>query len=158
MLVEKEKKSASYSSSDRLDAFSEEKKAKMKSFTKEYAHKVLKKLKEKGKLRKIPSDPRKRQSNATPTTPATADAAHAQSEDQLVTDIFGGEDGIDEDPSPPVPMTPDGSPPPLATYDETAAWRKDSNSVAAVLLAATPGTPATPDVEVQMDINMNGEQ
>ncbi|ORX40448.1 hypothetical protein BD324DRAFT_658455 [Kockovaella imperatae] len=51
ILVEKEKKGHSYASS-RHPQLSEEKKAKIKSFTKEFAHKVLKRLKEKGKLRR----------------------------------------------------------------------------------------------------------
>lgn len=53
ILVEKEKKSHSYATS-RLSAFSDEKKAKLKSFTKEFTHKVLKRLKEKGKLKRPP--------------------------------------------------------------------------------------------------------
>ncbi|WVQ94922.1 hypothetical protein IAU59_002008 [Kwoniella sp. CBS 9459] len=49
ILVEKEKKGHTYSTT-RVPTLSEEKKAKMKAFTKEFAHKVLKRLKEKGKL------------------------------------------------------------------------------------------------------------
>jgi histone-lysine N-methyltransferase SETD2 len=51
VLVEKEKKGHSYTSS-RHPSLTEDKKAKIKAFTKEYTHKVLKKLKEKGKLRR----------------------------------------------------------------------------------------------------------
>ena len=51
ILVEKEKKGHSYSSS-RHPVLTEDKKAKIKVFTKEYTHKILKKLKERGKLRK----------------------------------------------------------------------------------------------------------
>lgn len=129
-MVEKEKKKPTYISAD-LEPFSDEKKAKLKSFTKEYTHKVLKKLKDKGKLR-TPSGASRRLSTSTPTTPATA---AAQTEDQLVSDIFGGDA---EDPSISMAITPEGSPPPYET-----GWKKEKS----VVLDVTPGTP--PEIEME---------
>lgn len=60
-LVEKEKRGHSYTSA-RHPSLSDEKKAKIKQFTKDYAHKLLKRLKEKGKLRRVDS----KQSLSTP--------------------------------------------------------------------------------------------
>ena len=130
MLVEKEKKKPTYTSTD-LEPFSDEKKAKLKSFTKEYTHKVLKKLKQKGKLL-TPSGASHRLSTSTPTTPANA---ATQSEDQLVSDIFGGDV---EDTSLLVTMTPEGTPPPY----EVGCEKEKS-----VVLDVTPGTP----LEIEMD-------
>lgn len=50
-LVEKEKRSASYQA-HRHPTLTDEKKAKIKAFTKEFTHKLLKRLKDKGKLRR----------------------------------------------------------------------------------------------------------
>lgn len=70
ILVDKEKRGHSYTS-HRHPSLSEEKKAKIKAFTKEYAHKVLKKLKAKGKLK----DPRKTESSSqTHWSPAKNDS------------------------------------------------------------------------------------
>ncbi|WOO81021.1 Histone-lysine N-methyltransferase, H3 lysine-36 specific [Vanrija pseudolonga] len=70
ILVDKEKRGHSYTA-HRHPSLSEEKKAKIKAFTKEYAHKVLKKLKAKGKLK----DPRKTESSSqTHWSPAKNDS------------------------------------------------------------------------------------
>ncbi|WVW86390.1 hypothetical protein I302_108436 [Kwoniella bestiolae CBS 10118] len=71
ILVEKEKKGHTYSTT-RHPTLSEEKKAKMKSFTKEFTHKVLKRLKEKGKLRKINPNQNQPSTSTTPTSTSTS--------------------------------------------------------------------------------------
>ena len=117
ILVEKEKKGHSYSTTRQLP-LSEEKKAKIKSFTKEYAHKLLKRLKERGKLRRpnqqLHSRPGTAASSsgsisaplqsATPVTTSTPSATLAilpdgshESYGDLVTDIFGGSDDEEDD-------------------------------------------------------------
>lgn len=62
-LVEKEKRGHSYTSA-RHPTLSDDKKAKIKQFTKDFAHKLLKRLKEKGKLRRVES----KQSLSTPSS------------------------------------------------------------------------------------------
>lgn len=69
ILVEKEKRGRSYADS-RNPSLTEEKKAKMKAFTKEYAHKVLRNLKAKGKLRNV-----QRPEKSSPSTPAATPGA-----------------------------------------------------------------------------------
>ncbi len=120
VLVEKEKKGHSYTST-RHPTLSDEKKAKLKSFTKEYSHKLLKKLREKGRLRRIPSAKSNGSSStpmtfSTPTrvppdTPNGSDGRH----DDLLDEMFGvvdgdGDEGMDGDedmdPSPPDIATP----------------------------------------------------
>ncbi len=137
VLVEKEKKGHSHTST-RHPTLSDEKKAKLKAFTKEYSHKLLKKLKEKGKLRRIASSTKSNGSMSTPQTfstpsrippdtPTGSEARHEEEaeHDDLLDEMFGdgdvdgdgeGEVGmeVDEDedeegdPSPPVIATPDG--------------------------------------------------
>lgn len=128
VLVEKEKKGHSYSST-RHPTLSEEKKAKMKSFTKEYSHKLLKRLKDKGKLRRIPSTSvMSNGSSSTPhalstpngAPPATPNGSSSEPRhDDLLDEMFGEEDvdgdgevdlEVDEGmyPSPPDIATPDG--------------------------------------------------
>ncbi|WVQ83668.1 hypothetical protein IAT38_005811 [Cryptococcus sp. DSM 104549] len=108
ILVEKEKKGHTYASS-RHPSLSEEKKAKMKAFTKDFAHKVLKRLKAKGTLRKpgsssAPSHPN---GNAHPSssthdgTPSTVsmtpliETPQREKDADLVDDIFGVDDDRD---------------------------------------------------------------
>ncbi len=69
MLVEKEKRGRSYAA-HRHPQLSEEKKAKMKAFTKEFAHKLLRNLKSKGKLRRTGSSSSARATDHSPNTPA----------------------------------------------------------------------------------------
>jgi histone-lysine N-methyltransferase SETD2 len=118
ILVEKEKKGHSYSTT-RHPTLSEEKKAKMKSFVKEYTHKVLKKLKEKGKLKRQTtndlSTPTSTPALSTPLTMSTPSGnlatpnGHSDDHEDLVDDIFGADDvdmDIDEPRSPsPVKVT-----------------------------------------------------
>ena len=52
--MDKEKRGSSYANT-RHPTLNDDKRAKIKSFTKEFVHKVLKRLKEKGKLRKLKS-------------------------------------------------------------------------------------------------------
>ncbi|WWC64819.1 uncharacterized protein I303_107433 [Kwoniella dejecticola CBS 10117] len=107
ILVEKEKKGHTYSTT-KHPTLSDEKKAKMKSFTKEFSHKVLKRLKEKGKLRKPTS-------TSTLTTPSStsrglkADLPNANTptpsgtiietpgDGDLIDDIFGKDHDLDRD-------------------------------------------------------------
>ena len=103
ILVEKEKKGHSYFST-RNPTLSDEKKAKLKSFVKEYAHKVLKKLKEKGKLRKVSSHGQSTTTPSASATPATTSTPSAllaspngSSHGELVVDIFGADDDGDDD-------------------------------------------------------------
>ena len=122
ILVEKEKKGHSYATT-RHPSLSEEKKAKMKAFTKVYSHKLLNRLKEKGKLRRISSTVSKANGAAsasttvsvsTPMTVSTPSRVPSETpngsearHDDLLDEMFGGadeelegdEDG-DTDPSP----------------------------------------------------------
>lgn len=66
--MDKEKRGQSYTS-HRHPQLSDEKKAKIKSFTKDFAHKVLRNLKTKGKLRK-PGSSSSRPTEHSPNTPA----------------------------------------------------------------------------------------
>lgn len=110
--MEKEKKGTSYAS-HRHPSLSEEKQAKMKSFTKEYAHKVLKKLKEKGKLRRPGGSGSRSSLSAGLGTPAMTSSSDTprtvlqtpndhdveggdEGHGNLVNDIFGGEDEGDD--------------------------------------------------------------
>ncbi|TXT15823.1 hypothetical protein VHUM_00326 [Vanrija humicola] len=112
ILVDKEKRGHSYAA-HRHPSLSEEKKAKIKAFTKEYAHKVLKKLKAKGKLR----DPRKSESSSqTHWSPAKNDSTPSATPgksvstpsgslmqdtprggSQILDEMFGEDDNDDED-------------------------------------------------------------
>ncbi|KAK4688692.1 [histone H3]-lysine36 N-trimethyltransferase, partial [Tremellales sp. Uapishka_1] len=78
ILVDKEKRGSSYAST-RHPTLSDEKRAKMKLFVKEYTHKLLKKLKEKGKLIKVVR-PDISTSTSTPTN-----------QDTLMSEMFGEE-------------------------------------------------------------------
>ncbi|WVR09631.1 hypothetical protein IAU60_006704 [Kwoniella sp. DSM 27419] len=108
ILVDKEKKGHSYGAT-RTPVLTEEKRVKMKAFTKEFAHKVLKRLKEKGKLKK-PSRPSANGARDSPTTaggvetpsaagtvietPRDRDGREADADEhgELVDDIFGKDD------------------------------------------------------------------
>ena len=115
ILVEKEKKGHTYSTARQL-TLSDEKKAKIKSFTKDYAHKLLKRLKERGKLRRPTHQPHTSTAasvsgptstplaSATPATISTPSAILATPPDgtqdshgDLVIDIFGGSDDEEDD-------------------------------------------------------------
>ncbi|OCF61564.1 histone-lysine N-methyltransferase, H3 lysine-36 specific [Kwoniella mangroviensis CBS 10435] len=146
ILVEKEKKGHSYSTS-RHPTLSEEKKAKMKAFTKEFTHKVLKRLKEKGKLRRINPN-HNASSTTTPTSTSTSsrnnlkieggtintptpsgtiietptDPEGSTKEGDLLDDIFGKDD-IDIDME--MDMDMEGSP----SSTSAPASRKESMSL-----------------------------
>jgi hypothetical protein len=110
LLVEKEKKGHSYAA-HRHPTLTDDKRAKIKAFTKEFVHKVLKKLKEKGKLRKGPhasgsgsSKSRDHGSKSASTPSATPNTVSDNStvlqtpdgHNDLVNDIFDvGEDDDD---------------------------------------------------------------
>ncbi len=98
VLLEKEKRGRSYTEGKPLEAFSREKTEKMVKFIKEYSHKMLKKLKDKGKL---VSQRRSKGSSSTPDTPASAfDRQRSFNEDEsvdMVQTIFNGQDDDDDD-------------------------------------------------------------
>ncbi|WVN89997.1 histone-lysine N-methyltransferase, H3 lysine-36 specific [Cryptococcus depauperatus CBS 7841] len=117
ILVEKEKKGQSYQNL-KHPSLSDEKKAKMKAFTKEFAHKVLKRLKEKRKLRR-PSGSIATKGNGrahissstnddtpvtmTPTPGNTViETPRGDRESELINDIFG----IDDDSQADIHSTP----------------------------------------------------
>ncbi|KAL1410857.1 histone methyltransferase set2 [Vanrija albida] len=109
ILVDKEKRGHSYAA-HRHPSLSDEKKAKIKAFTKEFAHKLLKKLKAKGKLK----DPRKTQSSSSHWSPTKHDTPSATpgksastpsgsvSQDtprggsQILDEMFGADDHDDD--------------------------------------------------------------
>lgn len=98
VLVSKEKKHPTYLES-KLESLSNEKQEKMKAFIKEYSHKVLKKLKEKGKLKKQNSQLASTSSLNMPSSHHTAQDAQQKDAD-FVNSMFGpelDEDGEDED-------------------------------------------------------------
>ncbi|WRT70012.1 uncharacterized protein IL334_007005 [Kwoniella shivajii] len=90
ILVEKEKRGNTYASS-RHSSLSDDKKAKMKSFTKEYTHKVLKRLKEKGKLIRPTLTSSSKPSPASNATVIITPSEKEESGNQveLMDDIFG---------------------------------------------------------------------
>ncbi|BEJ11877.1 hypothetical protein CspHIS471_0203370 [Cutaneotrichosporon sp. HIS471] len=119
-LVEKEKRGRSYAS-HRHPQLSDEKKAKIKSFTKDFAHKLLRNLKSKGKLRRTASSSSTRLTDHSPNTPAMTPSHMAMTPwdtpakgessaasvatstprgsingDSLLTEMFGEDDEIDE--------------------------------------------------------------
>jgi len=161
VLVEKEKKGHSYTST-RHPTLSDDKKAKLKVFTKEYSHKVLKKLKEKEKLRRIPSSKMNvSNSQSTPQTHISSTTGRAPLDtppngsdtrhDDLLDEMFGeveddGEGEMDtddegerevesEDPSPPDIATPDGS---LIATPRTERIVKDSYGFSGIDPGSTP--------------------
>ncbi|WWC91926.1 uncharacterized protein L201_006878 [Kwoniella dendrophila CBS 6074] len=112
ILVDKEKKGNTYLNTKHHPTLSDEKKLKMKSFTKEFTHKVLKRLKEKGKLRRPPnntsnfkptSNTHNNNNNISTPTPNTTilqtpkEDDNDNENDNLVNDIFGKEHGQDQD-------------------------------------------------------------
>jgi histone-lysine N-methyltransferase SETD2 len=85
VLVDKEKRGKSYTEG-KLDSLSPEKQEKMKKFIKEYAHKILKKLKDKGKLL---SQLQRQPGVSTPDTPASASQPRSVDDDAaMVRDMF----------------------------------------------------------------------
>ena len=92
MLVDKEKRGKTYQDG-KLDRLSEEKKVKLKSFIKEWAHKIIAKLKQRGKW----IDPRLDTTSGRKGT--SADREHREStgnsneqDRQLVNEMFGHDD------------------------------------------------------------------
>ena len=143
--MEKEKKGQSYGS-NRHPSLSDEKKAKMKAFTKEYAHKLLKKLKEKGKIRKgVPSV----KSNGFASTPMAVSTSSRALEDTpnghdaLLDEMFGQADGDgdgeeDEDPLPPDIATPDVDAD--GSIVASPVFERKANGGYVVDLGSTPGS------------------
>lgn len=81
LILNKEKRSASFQSSPIPTALSEEKQVKMKKFTKEFAHKILRRLKEEKRSKgSEPSDPR-------PSSSVSRDLADQDEEAQLVAAV-----------------------------------------------------------------------
>ncbi|WVO21645.1 histone-lysine N-methyltransferase, H3 lysine-36 specific [Cryptococcus decagattii] len=138
-LVKKEKKSPSYQGA-KYRSLSDDKKAKIKSFTKDYTHKILKHLKEKGKLlnpkssstlKTSSNDPNHAASSSTNgdtpsiSTPSqggvSLEATQSLRDGELMDDIFGADEDIamdlDEDASqmqedhPMSPSVPPATPP-----------------------------------------------
>ncbi|KAL7424574.1 histone methyltransferase set2 [Cryptotrichosporon argae] len=113
-LVEKEKQRSSYAA-HRHPQLSDEKKAKIKAFTKEYAHKILKKLKERGQLRRPGTATGASQSQRTPADEtrslSTPSVSHTDlltpAEGDLVDDVFGD---LDERDGGDTPGSASGSP------------------------------------------------
>ncbi len=145
MLVEKEKKGKSWQQGDEYQALTEDKKAKMKSFIKEYAHKILKKLKEKGKLLDPHRDVSRRTSEADSSrqgVPGPGSANSMEDDALLVRDMFGpdlGEDDLEEDGS------HTGSSRDRMEEDlETPELASPREKPAIATTPLTPGTPPTP--------------
>lgn len=114
ILMEKEKRKEGYLAHP-IRPLSDEKKAKIKSFVKDFAHKVLKKLKERGKLRKPPVASR---------TDAEQQAVNEGEQDAMVQDIFGGNGDDEADMEPltngSVDTMEDGNSPAVKTPDTEA--------------------------------------
>lgn len=139
LLVDKEKRGHSYAA-HRHPSLTEEKKAKMKAFTKDYTHKLLRNLKAKGKLRHVPKPDKALASPSTPAaTPGGSSArmspsatpgqsASAQSGTPngaaLLDEMFGADDHDDVDMDEPslatdrTDATPSGSAVNIATPNE----------------------------------------
>ncbi|KAL0247073.1 histone-lysine N-methyltransferase, H3 lysine-36 specific [Cryptococcus tetragattii IND107] len=138
-LVKKEKKSPSYQGA-KYPSLSDDKKAKIKSFTKDYTHKILKHLKEKGKLLNPKSSSTRQTSSNDPNHAASSstngdtpsistpsqggvslEAAQSLRDGELMDDIFGADEDmamdLDEDTSqmqedhPVSPSVPPATPP-----------------------------------------------
>lgn len=134
ILMDKEKKKEGYLSHP-IRPLSDEKKAKIKSFVKAFAHKVLKKLKERGKLRKPPPSDR---------TDAEQQAVNQGEQDAMVQDMFGSANGDDDVDAEMEPLTngsvdtmEDGNSPAVKT-PETVAGQPIR------LAAVSEDTPMTP--------------
>jgi hypothetical protein len=97
VLVDKEKRGKSYQEG-KLEKLTDEKKAKLKTFIKEYAHKILKKLKDRGKLLND-GGPSGRHASGASTDREARDSTSqtAAQDDQLVTEMFGHDDMDDDE-------------------------------------------------------------
>ena len=112
LLLDKEKRGHSYTSA-RSPHFSEEKKSKMKAFTKEFVHKILKRLKEKGKLRRSreisgstgisePATPHMTgRDAASSASPSVAMNGHDRGDADLMDEMFGVSSEDEDDLEPP---------------------------------------------------------
>ncbi|CAK9780083.1 hypothetical protein CC85DRAFT_283658 [Cutaneotrichosporon oleaginosum] len=133
LLVDKEKRGRSYQN-HRHPQLSEEKKAKMKSFTKDYVHKLLRNLKAKGKLRRTTSSTSTQARDHSPNTPAmtpsrmgitpwdtpakgessaasaTASTPHGSVNGDALLDEMFGEDDMDLDEGGAPSLAPDATP------------------------------------------------
>lgn len=131
--MEKEKRGRSYAA-HRHPQLSDEKKAKIKTFTKDFAHKILRNLKAKGKLRRTVSSSSARVDHSpntpamTPSrvgitpwdTPAMGESSAASAAtstprgsingDSLLTEMFGEDDVMDLDDGGAPSLAPDATP------------------------------------------------
>ncbi|KIR51964.1 histone-lysine N-methyltransferase, H3 lysine-36 specific [Cryptococcus gattii Ru294] len=146
-LVKKEKKSPSYQGA-KYPSLSDDKKAKVKSFTKDYTHKILKHLKEKGKLLNPKSsstlktsgnDPNHAASSSTNgdtpgiSTPSqggvSLEAAQSLRDGELMDDIFGADEDMAMD------------------LDEDASQMQEDHPVSPSI---PPATPPLPPVRIEV--------
>ncbi|KJE03242.1 histone-lysine N-methyltransferase, H3 lysine-36 specific [Cryptococcus gattii NT-10] len=146
-LVKKEKKSPSYQGA-KYPSLSDDKKAKIKSFTKDYTHKILKHLKEKGKLLNPKSsstlktsgnDPNHAASSSTNgdtpgiSTPSqggvSLEAAQSLRDGELMDDIFGADEDMAMD------------------LDEDASQMQEDHPVSPSI---PPATPPLPPVRIEV--------
>lgn len=160
LLVDKERRGHSYTS-HRHPQLSDEKRAKIKSFTKDFAHKVLRNLKAKGKLRKAAVSSSSRATDHSPNTPAmtpsrmgitpsdtpakdTSAAGSAANStprgsmngDSLLNEMFGEDDPMDlddEEMGGASSLAPDATPS-TSTHD------------VATPLGSTPPPPSSPHI------------
>jgi histone-lysine N-methyltransferase SETD2 len=137
-LVEKEKKGHSYSS-NRHPSLSEEKKTRIKAFTKEYTHKVLRKLKDKGKLR--------RPSSSTNGHSHRDHSSHAHARDGTTST------------SSPVTATPGATPLSLSlstptAFTQTPTPSRHSSALAGELDDIFGVDPPDDDMDMDMDMDM----
>jgi hypothetical protein len=141
VLVEKEKKGHSYSS-NRHPSLSEEKKTRMKAFTKEYTHKVLRKLKDKGKLR--------RPSSSTNGHSHRDHSSHAHPRDGSTST------------SSPVTATPGATPLSLSlstpsAFTQTPTPSRHSSALAGELDDIFGVDPPDDDMDMDMDMEEDAE-
>jgi hypothetical protein len=92
VLVDKEKRGKTYQEG-KLEKLTDEKRTKLKAFIKEYTHKILKKLKDRGKLMDAPSKSSSRRRESTADPDRREGTSDSQDNDkQLVNEMFGNDE------------------------------------------------------------------
>jgi len=92
VLVDKEKRGKTYQDG-KLEKLSDDKRTKLKAFIKEYTHKILKKLKDRGKLRDATSKSSSRRRESTTGPDRREGTSDSQEDDkQLVNEMFGNDE------------------------------------------------------------------
>jgi hypothetical protein len=92
VLVDKEKRGKTYQDG-KLERLSDEKKTKLKGFIKEYTHKILKKLKDRGKLLDTPNKSSSHhRDSATDAERGERLTDSQENDNQLVNEMFGNDD------------------------------------------------------------------